>query len=480
MKNTWIDYIIFSLTVLLIFFIAFRNAIDVPALLVPAARMHPVILHFPIVLVILAVYRTWKNGSPGTMLLGATTIVTLATAISGMLLYRENGAGGNTVINHMWTGSALGLAMAIWFWSAGRVVLSKILQRGLISLVFLLVLATGHLGGTVTHGSDFLAWPKREKPIVSTGDPEVFSDLVLAVLNEKCASCHNSQKKKGGLMLTDHQSIRTGGDNGPAIAAGDPEESLIIRRMALPLEDEKHMPPAGKLQPSEQDIALIRAWIAAGTPASIRYSQLDPASDLYRTVANFMDEHAENNNSWHDLQAIEEDMIQSLTNDYRTIKRVYGSGNALSVSVYPHADYGPDMVTDLRSIQGNIIEFDASGLPLGKDEIEWISNCAALERLDLDNTPIEDGDMQYVANIKTLKHIKLHNTSLSDHGIAQLASLPELKFLYLWNTKTTEDGILKLKRSNPALYIDTGIEMEAFIVRTDSSKVGLQQAAPVK
>jgi mono/diheme cytochrome c family protein len=54
------------------------------------------------------------------------------------------------------------------------------------------------------------------------------------------------------------ESILKGGDQGPAIVAGDPETSFLIRAIRYEVEDFQ-MPPAGRL--SDEDIALIEKWI---------------------------------------------------------------------------------------------------------------------------------------------------------------------------------------------------------------------------
>ena len=52
--------------------------------------------------------------------------------------------------------------------------------------------------------------------------------------------------------------------DGQVIKPGSAEQSPLIQRMLLPLEHEDHMPPDGKPQPGEDDIAVLRSWIDAG------------------------------------------------------------------------------------------------------------------------------------------------------------------------------------------------------------------------
>ncbi|CAN5268059.1 hypothetical protein BH09BAC4_BH09BAC4_07190 [soil metagenome] len=59
-------------------------------------------------------------------------------------------------------------------------------------------------------------------------------------------SGHNPDKLKGDLALTDAESIRKGGRTGKPVVAEQPEISLLLKRILIPLEDRKHMPLSGK------------------------------------------------------------------------------------------------------------------------------------------------------------------------------------------------------------------------------------------
>jgi hypothetical protein len=73
-----------------------------------------------------------------------------------------------------------------------------------------LIIITGHLGGSLTHGSDFLTKgfsekdsvaEKEIKPIADVQEANVYADIVQPIFESKCYSCHNKSKKKGKLRL---------------------------------------------------------------------------------------------------------------------------------------------------------------------------------------------------------------------------------------------------------------------------------------
>jgi cytochrome c553 len=103
---------------------------------------------------------------------------------------------------------------------------------------------------------------------------DFFERKIRPVLVEHCYSCHSETSKevKGGLRLDLREASRRGGESGPAIVPGKPEESLLLS--ALRYQD-LQMPPAGKL--SDETIADFTRWIAMGAPDP-RDGDLPPVS----------------------------------------------------------------------------------------------------------------------------------------------------------------------------------------------------------
>lgn len=97
----------------------------------------------------------------------------------------------------------------------------------------------------------------------SAADIDFFENKIRPILVKHCLKCHGDDQKKlrGGLHLTSRADILKGGDSGPAIVSGKPDESLLIS--AVQYEDFE-MPPKGQLDPSEID-ALVK-WVEKGAP----------------------------------------------------------------------------------------------------------------------------------------------------------------------------------------------------------------------
>jgi Protein of unknown function (DUF1553)/Protein of unknown function (DUF1549)/Planctomycete cytochrome C len=95
---------------------------------------------------------------------------------------------------------------------------------------------------------------------------EFFEKKIRPVLVEHCYKCHSEKGEKGikgGLSLESRESIRKGGDTGPALRLGDPDKSLIIEAIRFSDED-LQMPPKHRLSP--QVIADFEQWVKMGAP----------------------------------------------------------------------------------------------------------------------------------------------------------------------------------------------------------------------
>jgi hypothetical protein len=102
-----------------------------------------------------------------------------------------------------------------------------------------------------------------------SADPfEFFETQIRPVLVDKCYPCHSAMngKAKGGLLLDSRAGGLKGGDDGPAIVPGKPDESLLIKAIRY-TDPELRMPPVsagGKLAP--ETIAAFETWVMAGAP----------------------------------------------------------------------------------------------------------------------------------------------------------------------------------------------------------------------
>jgi len=108
--------------------------------------------------------------------------------------------------------------------------------------------------------------PTGQAAVMSAADTALFEAKIRPVLVERCYKCHShdADKVKGGLMLDTHEGMMQGGDTGPALAPGKPDDSLLIEAIRYTSDDLKMPPKGDKL--SDAQVADFVEWVRRGAP----------------------------------------------------------------------------------------------------------------------------------------------------------------------------------------------------------------------
>lgn len=260
-------------------------------------KFHPLLVHLPIGFILLLAALEWLALRPGgkeltaanRVILLLTIPASLASAVCGWLLAANGGYDADALFWHRWLGTAVAAA-AIVLWVIRQRGWMTAYRRSLLATLVLLAVAS-HFGGSLTHGSDFLAWPKpRVKEGKALTEPEflakpVFTEVIQPIFNQYCVSCHGEKKSKAGLRLDSAAHVLKGGDSGPVLEPPGAEYSLLGNRLNLPVDDEDHMPPGGKPQLSAAQLAVMKWWLDSGakTDGTV-LSELKPTPEILRHI----------------------------------------------------------------------------------------------------------------------------------------------------------------------------------------------------
>ncbi len=110
----------------------------------------------------------------------------------------------------------------------------------------------------------------------ATRDKLSFENDIVPILEVHCVECHGQKARKGELDVRRRFTMAKGGESGPAIVPGEPDESLLIEQIEageMPPEDEKPL--------DEKQRELLRRWIAVGAPiAGEKEKPLDDAEEI--------------------------------------------------------------------------------------------------------------------------------------------------------------------------------------------------------
>lgn len=251
-------------------------------------RFHPLVLHFPIgvlfalfLLELAYIFRKFQNIEPAHwFLLIIGTLGAITAAAFGWFLSWEGGYDEVTIFRHKWTGVGVaGLCvLAIFvraFYSYTMKHRIRHAYRGILILIVALLCITGHYGGNLTHGEDYLfenvpdsvpipefIYSKNEAPLESGS---TYADVIHPILKAQCYECHSESKSKGDYQLTTRELMLTPGESGEnPVVPGDAFASPLVRLIALPEEHDDLMPPSGKGTLTGDEILAIMQWIDRG------------------------------------------------------------------------------------------------------------------------------------------------------------------------------------------------------------------------
>ena len=113
-------------------------------------------------------------------------------------------------------------------------------------------------------GADVVSPPAA--PAISPADLQFFEAKIRPIFADRCYKCHSrtADKIKGGLMLDTREGMLHGGDTGPALEPGKPDDSLIIEAVSY-TDADLQMPPKGD-RLSSQQVADLKEWVRRGAP----------------------------------------------------------------------------------------------------------------------------------------------------------------------------------------------------------------------
>jgi len=451
-------------------------------------RFHPLVVHLPIGFLMFAlILELADNFTKIKHLNAAVPLALLFGAISGtvacILGYMLSQSGGydeDMLNGHFWFGIGTTL-LAFFAWALKSGVLKiAILQKAkpnlaLLTVMVILLSVTGHYGGNLTHGEDYLVKyaPFREKEdplpqLAKLEEATVYPYLVKPVFEAKCVSCHNESKKKGGLAMHTFEAMALGGDGGAIFTAGEVEGSELIRRITLPEHHDDVMPPEGKTPLTEQESALIKFWIEQGQANEVAtLGATKVPEDVLAYAASTLGFSAAgvgqgSSEVLPTANPLNMDVVNTITvAGFKVRELIDGSGlveitlddnniNASNMSEWE------EHFQSLTPIKDQILWADFGGNELSETIMNQISGFTNLRKLVLDNTSITDATIQPLASLNSLESLNVYKTNVTNNVLPVLKEMPNLKKVYIWQTQVNADAVEQLFE-NSKLEIISGV-----------------------
>jgi len=453
-----------ALNCLLCFLWIVESRLVIPPWLQVAGRMHPLILHFPIVLLILFTGQKFILRQADNTLLLLTAFAAVVTAGMGLLLSREPGYDQDALLLHKYSGILLSFLTLAWY--AWYDQLQRIKWAPLSAAFLCLGLLTfaGHQGASITHGQNFLLAPVislAPEKTVALNDAVVFTDMVQPILKRKCMGCHNSNKAKGELVMETTNLLLKGGKSGPPWDSTRADLGLLMQRIHLPPDQEKHMPPRGKPQLTDDEITILYQWLKHDPARNIRVADL-PLTDTLRIIAATLFKTTEAEDQY-DFSSADEKTVQKLNTSYRIISPVALGSPALNVDFYSPQFFRPAQLKELAPLSRQIVSLNLDKMPVTDADIPAIISFSNLRTLNLSFTGLTGAGLAQLCKLEKLKSLSLSGTAIKADDIACLLSQKSLRHLYVWNTAIPPGSIPAAR--NAGLIIDGGSRMDTTWVK---------------
>jgi len=295
---------------------------------------------------------------------------------------------------------------------------------------------------------------------------KLYPELVAPVLMAKCAGCHGEEKQKGKLRVDTLEAIIKGGSEGESVIPGKVDDSSLIQRVYLPLDDDEHMPPEDKEQLTEQETAVLAFWIQSGAKADATIGSLKPDEKTSAAIAHVIGNLPKPEKAVAKADAPKRDeATEKLVTE--TIGRVEKSGASLMSIAQDTPELRFSALNVAKEFQDNglaplqPIATEIKWMDLGRTQItdkglEKLKGMKSLTRLHLENTKVTDAGLEHLKGLENLEYLNLYGTQVTDAGIQKLAGLKNLKKLFLWQSKATEQGAQKLVAAIPGLDVNIG------------------------
>ena len=463
------------LTVLLIFLLLFENRIVIPAWLQVVGRMHPLLLHFPVVLIVL--YCIWTIFIPkkaieqnqrkqvGDWFLLLAAVSAVATALMGLFLSKEVGYDEEALLWHKWSGITIALITSLWYALRQLIEPKKWISASIAVISLTAITFAGHQGAGITHGQNFLfapLLPEKQEQIVSIEEAVVFPHLVQPILEAKCMSCHNKKKAKGELIMESQELLLKGGKNGALWDSKEPDLGLLLRRIHLPLEQKKHMPPQGKPQLTDEETEILYQWIKGGANFTTKVLEL-PTTDTMRLLAE--QKLQLNETASFDFDAADEKAIQRLNNSNRVVYPFALESPALGVNFYNKEFFTSDALKEILTVKDQVVSLDCSYMPLKDEDLATIGQMPNLRSLTLNFTGITGKTFGELKKLKFLRSLSVAGTAVNKEQLKQLEGFPQLRKVYIWNTAIPVAELDTMKSQRFNLVYEAGKRTDTMILK---------------
>jgi Planctomycete cytochrome C/Leucine Rich repeat len=301
----------------------------------------------------------------------------------------------------------------------------------------------------------------------------IYKDVVAPIVSAKCVACHGTEKKKGKLQMHDFASLMKGGSDGPnTVVVSKPADSLMIKRILLPLDDDEHMPPSDEKQFTPEESQILSWWIQNGASETMTVAAATKTPAIEGILAAMLAKGLPKAGA-PAVAKVEKPKAKPLTDaEKKQVAEITAKMTALNASLMPLAQdteqlrlsvinaadkFGDKELALLEPIAPQVVWVDLARSQVTDAGLDTLTKMTGLERLHLENTKVTDAGIAKLGALASLEYLNLYGTKTTDAGIAKLEGAKGLKKLYVWQTGVTQNGAKALEGKIPGLKVNVGL-----------------------
>ena len=309
-------------------------------------------------------------------------------------------------------------------------------------------------------------------------DRLAFAEVIAPIMEEKCHSCHSEAKNKdkGGLWMDTFENMLIGGDSQDGeefrtLVPGNSKDSYMIEVIALPKDDDMHMPPPKKTQMESHEIKLMTWWVdkipEGKTLKDQTLAQMGAPEEILAAAAMLAspEERKEMEAAQKTAQLQKLAKRDALQSTLATLKQEMTFKTSLNFVSQDSSDLEftavslREKLTDEMFLKIAPVSGSLSSLKLGATSVTdnalktELPKMTRLKKLDLSQTQIGDKTLETIGDLEGLEWLNLWGTQVTDSGLMKLKDLSKLRKIYLWQSQVTKKGAAALKKELPDLEV---------------------------
>lgn len=441
-------------------------------------RFHPLFVHLPIGFIIAGVLIEWRmkdskyqNAVSYLWLLSAITAG--LASLCGWFLANDGSYANWTLFAHRWLGILIAV-VSLYAWYVRRTSKPNVRSKKVTNILAVVMLVvTGHLGGNMTHGSDYLleyapssiqklmGYGQSGKDLPQFTDPDsvmTYRDIIFPTFEKKCIGCHNDKVQNGGLNMASIDSIRLGGDGGPVIVSGD-ISSELLRRVTLPITSSKFMPTSGTHM-TYHEVRLLEWWITQGADYNTSISAMT-ANPSIQSILMSMYGLDITPRPWIEKTKVslpDSSVMSSISSTGIKLNVIANNNGWVEVSNHIGSEVTEEQLKSLSAASDQITWLQLPNSGLTDELLLHINDLSKLTKLKVQGNPITSAGLVQLENLTNLETLNLTNTKVDDSIFDMLEKMPKLRSIYLWQSDVTTEALEEARSNYPDIDIVGGIE----------------------